>query len=74
MPPVRDVSARMRRGQCRDTALRDSSSRPGSSAQRNPGWSFRGRSDPDQEAESVRLEIIRGSKQTQPLMQKFVRM
>jgi len=28
-----------------DAALRDSSSRPGSSAQRNPGWNFRGRSD-----------------------------
>ena len=76
MPPVRNVSAYAygcgAACECHD-ALRDPSCGFGCSAQKNPGWSFRGRSDPDQEAGSVRLEIIRGSKQTQPLMQKFVR-
>ena len=46
----------------------------GARRRRIPGGASGGRSDPDQEAGSVRLAIIRGSKQTQPLMQKFVRM
>jgi len=45
----------------------------GARRRRIPGGASGGRSDPDQEAGSVRLAIIRGSKQTQPLMQKFVR-
>ena len=74
MPPVRNVSACGCGAACGcHDALRDSSSRPGSSAQRNPGWEFRGRSDPDQEAEGVEQTPPAGRFDGQPVSEKAQR-